>query len=182
VGNAFFENSTTLGGASLGSRARCERAREMTSVVRVAESTTRSLSTIRFNAPHRIAECGLNTLACSHLSSCVRQRRRFSFVDRVRRRENGGDGRVVAHASHPSASDPIAPPSSSRSPRSRVSVRLRSRLSPPFPVALLLSSFALSFFFPFRKRNDAAARTRGAVTRVYKSRVMTQHVPMGTYI
>ena len=37
-------------------------------------------------------------------------------------------------------------------------------------------------FFPFRKRNDAAARTRGAVTRVYKSRVMTQHVPMGTYI
>jgi len=148
VGNAFFENSTTLGGASLGSRARCERAREMTSVVRVAESTTRSLSTIRFNAPHRIAECGLNTLACSHLSSCVRQRRRFSFVDRVRR-ENGGDGRVVAHASHPSASDPIAPPSSSRSPRSRVSVRLRSRLSPPFPVALLLSSFALSFFFLF---------------------------------
>jgi len=115
----------------------------------VAESTTRSLSTIRFNAPHRIAKCGLNTLACSHLSSCVRQRRRFSVVDRVRRRENGGDGRVVAHASHPSASDPIVPPSSSRSPRSRVSVRLRSRLSPPFPVALLLSSFALSFFFLF---------------------------------
>lgn len=162
MGNAFFENSTTLGGASLGSRARCERAREMTSVVRVAESTTRSLSTIRFNAPHRIAECGLNTLACSHLSSCVRQRRRFSFVDRVRRRENGGDGRVVAHASHPSASDPIVPPSSSRSPRSRVSVRLRSRLSPPFPVALLLSSSALSCVFSFSKtKRRRCAHTRG---------------------